>query len=80
MADTPKTDLNPTGIEITPEMAEAGMEAIFGEPGVAEVGVFFSARDLAVKVYRAMDSRRDKTPHRAAKHSRAKRKLHRETI
>ena len=45
-------------IEITPEMIEAGAEAILGEVGGADLGGFFSAPDLAVAVYRAMHIRR----------------------
>ena len=44
--------------KITPEVIEAGATSILREPGVAELGVFFSARDLAVKVYRAMQCER----------------------
>lgn len=41
-------------IEVTPAMVEVGADTILREPGVADLGVFFSARDLAVKVYGAM--------------------------
>ncbi len=44
--------------EITPGMIDAGERAILREPGVAEVGVYFSARELAEKVYLAMESLR----------------------
>jgi hypothetical protein len=49
------------GIEVTPEMIEAGAYVISGELG--DVGGYFSAPDLAAEVYRAMAcldlSRRD---------------------
>lgn len=44
------------GAKITPEMISAGEEAVWQEiPGLAEPWPGFSARDLAVGVYRAMD-------------------------
>lgn len=42
------------GIEITPEMAEAGAEAILGEVGGAPLGANFSASGLAREVFLAM--------------------------
>jgi basic membrane lipoprotein Med (substrate-binding protein (PBP1-ABC) superfamily) len=39
---------------ITPEMLEAGADAILCEVGGADLGGFFSAYDLAERVYRAM--------------------------
>lgn len=42
--------------EITPQMIEAGAAEILGEIGGSEdVGGYFSARDLAEKVFRAME-------------------------
>jgi hypothetical protein len=50
-------------IELTPEMIDAGESEILGEVGGAEgLGGFFSARELAARVYRAME-----TAHRPAK-------------
>ena len=43
-----------TEIEVTPEMIGAGAEAILREVGGADLGGFFSARDLAAQVYLAM--------------------------
>jgi hypothetical protein len=45
-------------IEVTSEMADLGADVILSERGVAEIGVFFSAPDLAVKVFLAMESAR----------------------
>jgi hypothetical protein len=45
-------------IELTPEMIEAGEDAIWGELRVPELGPDFSARDLAIAVWLAMDQRR----------------------
>ncbi|PNE12347.1 MAG: hypothetical protein CR217_03760 [Beijerinckiaceae bacterium] len=45
-------------IEITPEMIEAGEEAIWEELRVPDLGPDFSARDLAIAVWRAMDQHR----------------------
>jgi hypothetical protein len=53
MAGTPEQE-----IEITPEMIEAGEEAIWEELQVPDLGPDFSARDLAIAVWRAMDQRR----------------------
>lgn len=41
-------------IEITPEMIEAGEDAVSGMVG--DLGGYFSASALAEKVYRAMDA------------------------
>lgn len=43
-------------VEITPEMIEAGEAAVFSEVGGADLGGFFSAADLARKVFLAMKS------------------------
>src|SRR5262249_49387993 len=40
--------------EITPQMIEAGAEAILSQIGGADLGGFFSAPELAVLVYQAM--------------------------
>jgi hypothetical protein len=40
--------------EITQAMIEAGEEAILCQVGGADLGGFFSARDLAISVFRAM--------------------------
>ena len=40
--------------EVTPEMLDAGEQAIWEEVGGAELGGAFSARDLAAKVFSAM--------------------------
>jgi hypothetical protein len=45
-------------IEVTQEMMEAGEEAVLQEVGGAGLGGYFSATDLAVKVYRAMQAAR----------------------
>jgi hypothetical protein len=45
---------NTREIEITPEMIDAGSEAILGRVGGANLGGFFSAPQLAEQVYRAM--------------------------
>jgi hypothetical protein len=43
-------------IEITPEMIDAGEDQILGEVGGVEgLGGYFSARELACAVYRAME-------------------------
>jgi hypothetical protein len=39
---------------ITKEMIEAGEDVIRGRIGDADVGGYFSASDLAIKVYEAM--------------------------
>jgi len=41
-------------IEITPEMIEAGESVILSEVGGADLGGWFSASDLAVRVFLAM--------------------------
>jgi hypothetical protein len=41
-------------IEITEEMIAVGEDVIWGAIGDADVGGYFSASDLAIKVYRAM--------------------------
>lgn len=41
-------------IDISDEMAEAGAEIIFSEPGIAPCGISFSGSELARKVYLAM--------------------------
>jgi len=41
-------------VEITPEMIEAGEGVILGAVGGADLGGYFSARDLAAEVYLAM--------------------------
>jgi outer membrane lipoprotein SlyB len=41
-------------IAVTPEMVEAGEDAVLGEIGGADLGGYFSASDLAIKVFRAM--------------------------
>jgi hypothetical protein len=43
-------------------MMEAGAAVILDEPGVAEFGVFFSAPDLAKKVFLAMASQASQHP------------------
>ena len=45
--------------EITPAMIDAGEEVILCETGGADLGGLFSASDLAVRVYRAMNSARN---------------------
>jgi hypothetical protein len=45
-------------IEVTPEMANLGADIILSERGVADFGVFFSAPDLAARVFQAMESAR----------------------
>ena len=62
MTNTAKPDHNPREAEVTSEMAEIGADIILGEPGVADLGVFFSAPDLAEKVYQAMDRVRQSKP------------------
>lgn len=42
-------------IEITPEMCEAGKQAVISELGGADLGAFFDGADLAKLVYRAME-------------------------
>jgi len=42
-------------IVVTPEMIEAGEDTILGVVGGADLGGFFSAPDLAKKVYEAME-------------------------
>ncbi len=41
-------------IEVTPEMIEAGTDAVLSVVGGADLGGLFSASELAVKVYLAM--------------------------
>ena len=41
-------------VEITPEMIDAGADAILCVVGGADLGGFFSAQELAARVYRAM--------------------------
>lgn len=48
-------------IEVTPEMIEAGADAILSRVGGADLGAFFSAEDLAVEVYLAMDGQHRQT-------------------
>ena len=50
MTDTPKPDVNPTEVEITPAMIEAGYEALAG----ADIWPPDRRRDWAIEVYRAM--------------------------
>lgn len=45
-------------IEVTAEMIEAGEEAILSHPGVCDGIGYFSVRELAMKVFLAMNSRR----------------------
>lgn len=62
MADKATTGAeNPSAeeIEITPEMIDAGEKATFYELGGADLEGVFSAADLAVKVYRAMQRRQE---------------------
>ena len=47
-------DIANVDVEITPEMIEAGEHVILGEVGGADLGGYFSARDLAVEVFLAM--------------------------
>jgi hypothetical protein len=55
------------GIEISPEMIDAGVAEILGEVGGADFGGFFCAPDLASRVYRAMKIAQDCTmPYRGA--------------
>ena len=56
--ENPSRDRLTGEIEVTPPMMEAGSHVIVAEPGVAEIGVFFSPTDLAKKVYEAMERRR----------------------
>jgi hypothetical protein len=59
-AEPPETE-----IKITPEMIESGANVIICEVGGADLGGFFSARDLAERVFRAMKSVQDgKAPNR----------------
>lgn len=51
-------DGNSTDEAITPAMIDAGEDAILCEVGGADLGGYFSARELACRVYRAMDSLR----------------------
>ena len=44
----------PDEIEITPEMIEAGADAVLGFVGGADLGGHFSASEMAIEVYRAM--------------------------
>jgi hypothetical protein len=64
---------------VTPRMAEAGADVILGEKGVADFGVFFSAPDLAAKVYRAMDTLRASSRNRASRRNPARSKRRRGT-
>lgn len=43
-----------TEVEITPEMIEAGEDAVWSTPGAGEAAGLFSASDLACRVYLAM--------------------------
>ena len=52
----------PTKAEITAEMITAGEEVILGEVGGADLGGYFSARDLARRVYLAMRERETPKP------------------
>lgn len=46
-------------IEVTPEMIEAGVQALLSEPGGVNDGIgFFSPPDLATRIFLAMLSRR----------------------
>ena len=55
-----KGDIANVELEVTPEMLAAGEDVILCEVGGAELGGYFSARDLAIRVYRAMGSVREK--------------------
>ena len=41
-------------IEITPEMIEAGQDAVWSTPGAMEAAGLFSSEDLVCRVYSAM--------------------------
>lgn len=45
-------------IDLTPEMIEAGAEAISSRVGGCDLGGHFSAERLAIEVYRAMATNR----------------------
>jgi hypothetical protein len=64
--------------EITKEMIEAGAEVLLGELGGA-VFSFWSAPDLAIRVYLAMSSRSETSRHRAALQSGLTPEPHRDT-
>jgi hypothetical protein len=59
MTDEAKRTGAPEG-DITEAMTEAGAMEILGEVGGADLGGFFSAEELANKVYRAMERIRQK--------------------
>ena len=63
-AETRPNDSNDE-IEVTDEMAELGCDIILGTQGVAEISVSFSGRDLAEKVYVAMERLRRSSRDRA---------------
>lgn len=53
---------NIPAIEISAGMLDAGEQAILEEVGGADLGGFFSARDLAEKVFAAMKRSQCKVP------------------
>jgi hypothetical protein len=56
-------------IEVTDAMIAADEDAILRQVGGADLGGYFSARDLAVEVYRAMASLRRSGPIRPDRQS-----------
>jgi hypothetical protein len=65
-------------IEVTPAMKDVGARVILAEDGVADQGVFFSAPDLAARVFSAMEQVRPQ-PHRFPRHNPARRQRRRGT-
>jgi len=57
MADRPALP-SEEEVEITPEMIEAGEAEVSAATGGYDLGGYFSARDLAIAVYQAMERRR----------------------
>lgn len=59
-------------VEITPEMIDAGEEALLKTLGGA-VSVFYDPRDLAIEVYQAMRCQGEKARPRSSRHNRVAR-------
>ena len=76
--DSPKDAARQVGAEITEAMIEAGVEILLGELGGA-VSSFWSAPDLAIRVYLAMRSRSETSLHQSVSQSELKPERHRGT-
>jgi len=69
MDDIANVATKPDEIKITHEMIEAGEDAVLSCVGGADLGGYFSARDLAVAVFLAMRSAGSKSLIPAGEHN-----------